>query len=183
MAVNDLRRGMSIMLNGAIHKVVEFQHVKPGKGGAFVRTKLKKVESGAVVDHTFRSSEKVEQAVLTEKPMEYIYKDADNLYFMDNRTYEQTAVPAGDVDGADILPENATVTFVMHEEEIVDVILPDSVELTVTETDPGVRGDTAQGGSKPATTSTGFVVQVPLFIQKGEKIMVNTSTGKYLGRG
>ncbi len=183
MAVNDLRRGMAIILDGFIYKVVEQNHLKPGKGGAFVRTKLKRLDTGAVVDRTFRSAEKVEQAVITNKQLEYLYRDGRQLYFMDKETYEQTPFPVEEMgDAADILPENTDVTFVMHGDDIVDVVPPDTVEVTVSETDPGVRGDTATGGSKPATAATGFVVQVPLFIEKGDKITVNTKTGKYLGR-
>ncbi len=183
ISVNDLRRGMAITLNGFIHKVVEQQHVKPGKGPAFVRTKLKRIDSGATVDHTFRSSEKVEQAVLTSKVMEYLYRDGNQMYFMDQNTYEQIPVSIEDVgEGAEFLPENTEVMLVTHGENIVEVNLPDRVHLTVTDTDPGVRGDTATGGAKPATMSTGIVVQVPLFIDKGENIAVNIKTGKYLGR-
>lgn len=183
LPVNDLRRGMAIVLDGSIHKVVEQKHVKPGKGGAFVRCKLKRIDTGATIDRTFRSAEKVEQAVLTEKQMEYLYRDGNQMYFMDKETYEQAPVSVEEVaDAADTLPENTNVTFVMHGKDLVEVVPPDSVEVTVAETDPGVRGDTASGGSKPATTTTGAVVQVPLFIEKGDKITVNTRTGKYLGR-
>lgn len=174
---------MAITLNGFIHRVVEQQHVKPGKGPAFVRTKLKRIDSGATVDHTFRSSEKVEQAVLTSKVMEYLYRDGNQMYFMDQNTYEQIPISIEDVgEGAEFLPENTEVMLVTHGEDVVEVNLPDRVHLTVTDTDPGLRGDTATGGAKPATMSTGIVVQVPLFIDKGENIAVNIKTGKYLGR-
>ncbi len=183
LPVNDLRRGMAIILDGFIYKVVEQNHLKPGKGGAFVRTKLKRLDTGSTIDRTFRSAEKVEQAVITSKQMEYLYRNGSQLYFMDKTTYEQMPFPAEEMgDAADILPENTDVTFVMHGDDIVDVVPPDTVAVTVSETDPGVRGDTATGGSKPATTATGFVVQVPLFVEKGDKITVNTETGKYLGR-
>ena len=174
---------MAIMLDGFIYKVVEQNHLKPGKGGAFVRTKLKKLDTGATINRTFRSAEKVEQAILTTKQLEYLYRDSNQLYFMDKESYEQTPFPVEELgDAADILPENTDVTFVMHGDDIVDVVPPDTVEVVVSETDPGLRGDTATGGSKPATTATGFVVQVPLFVEKGDKITVNTRTGKYLGR-
>lgn len=181
--INSLKKGMTIVLDDVLHRVVEHQHVKPGKGPAFVRTKLKRMDSGAVIDRTFRSSEKVEQAIVTSKTMEYIYRDGDSLYFMDKDTYEQVPV-AIDVagEGAQYLPENCEVSFLMHGNAIVDVELPDTVQVTVVKTDPGVKGDTAQGGSKPATASTGMVVQVPLFLNEGEAIIVNLKTGKYLKR-
>ena len=181
--INSLKKGMTIVLDDVLHRVVDHQHVKPGKGPAFVRTKLKRMDSGAVIDRTFRSSEKVEQAIVTSKPMEYIYRDGDSLYFMDKDTYEQVPVAlevAG--EGAEYLPENCEVSFLMHGDTIVDVELPDTVQVTVAKTDPGFKGDTAQGGSKPATTSTGMVVQVPLFLNEGESITVNIKTGKYLKR-
>jgi elongation factor P len=183
LPINSVKKGMTILLDGALHRVVEHQHVKPGKGPAFVRTKLKRLDNGAVIDRTFRSSEKVEQAIVTSKFMEYIYRDGNSLYFMDKDTYEQVPV-AMDVagEGADYLPENCQVGFLMHGDTIVDVELPDTVRVAVTKTEPGVKGDTAQGGSKPATTSTGMVVQVPLFLNEGDEIVVNLKTGKYLKR-
>lgn len=183
LPINSLKKGMTIIHNGALHRVVEHQHVKPGKGPAFVRTKLKRLDSGAVIDYTFRSSEKVEQAVVSSKSMEYIYRDGDVLYFMDKATYDQVPVSLDIVgEGAGYLPENCEVSFVMHGDTIVGVELPDTVEVTVDKTDPGFKGDTAQGGTKPATTSTGMVVHVPLFLEQGERIIVNIKTGKYLKR-
>jgi elongation factor P len=183
LPVNDLRKGMTIVLNGALHRVVEHQHVKPGKGGAFVRTKLKRMDTGAVIDQTFRSSEKVEQAVVTSKNMEFIYRDGNSLYFMDKTTFDQVPVSLDRVgEGAEYLPENTEVSFLMHGDDLVAVDIPDSVPLVVAKTDPGFKGDTATGGSKPATTATGLVVQVPLFIEQGDTIIVNVKTGKYIKR-
>lgn len=174
---------MAILYNGAVHKVVMQEHVKPGKGPAFVRMKLKRIDTGATIDHTFRGGEKVEQAILTTRHLEYLYRDGNQMVFMDNTTYEQTPVDIEDIgEGVDFLPENTTVAFVMYGDDIISVDLPDTVTVEISKTDPGLKGDTATGATKPATIVTGADVQVPLFIDEGDLISVNIKTGKYLGR-
>ncbi len=176
---------MAVVLDGVVCKVLDTQHVKLARGGAFVRMKVKRLDNGAVQEKTFRSNEKIEQAFLTERVMEYLYRDGNLLYFMDKETFEQEAVPVEEIgeERLKFLVENSDVTFTMYGEQRVDIELPDTVVMEVVQTDPGVKGDTASGGSKPATLVTGAVVQVPLFIQTGEKIIVNTRTGEYVGRG
>lgn len=180
---SDFRNGLSIIYDGDLFTIVEFQHVKPGKGGAFVRTKLKNVKTGATIEKTFRAGEKMDQAVLERKPMQYIYNQDGDYYLMDLESFEQTPV-RGDLIGTPVkyLKENEQVTVLIHNEEIIGVELPFTVELEVSDTDPGVRGDTASGGSKPATLETGAVIQVPFFINIGDKIRVDTRTDAYLER-
>lgn len=183
ITTNDLKTGMTIIHNGRIVEVVYFQHVKPGKGGAFVRTKLKDVESGAVIDHTFKGEQRLEQAILETRKMQYIYRDGQHSYFMDLDTYEQMPVEAERLrELARFLKEETVVDFKMHGKNLVTVSLPDFVDLEVTKTDPGVKGDTASGGSKPATLVTGAVVTVPLFVNIGDAIRVDTRTGEYVER-
>jgi elongation factor P len=174
---------MSIELDGDIFSIVEFQHVKPGKGGAFVRTRLKNVKSGAVLEKTFRAGEKMEQAILERKPMNYLYSSDGEHFFMDMESFEQVGLPNAMLgDGSRYLKENTEVQMLMHKGQIIGADVPFFLELEVTETDPGIRGDTASGGSKPATLETGAVVNVPLFINVGDRIKVDTRTHQYLER-
>ncbi len=180
---NDLKNGMTLDLDGQLWTVVEFQHVKPGKGGAFVRTKLKSVLSGKVVERTFNAGVKVEVAILEKRQMQYLYKDSEDYVFMDQTTYDQINISKQTVgDAADYLLENATVIVAMNEGNALYVELPASVELEITYTEPGIQGDRSSGGTKPATVETGLNIQVPLFIKQGEKVLVDTRTGDYLGR-
>ena len=180
---SDFRNGLSILLDNDIFTIVEFQHVKPGKGGAFVRTKLKNIKTGGVIDKTFRAGEKMEQAILERKPMQYIYQQDGDYYLMDLESFEQIPV-ARELIGNPVkyLKENEQVMVMTYEGNIIGVELPFMVELIVEETDPGVRGDTASGGSKPAKLDTGAVIQVPFFINVGDKIKVDTRTDAYLER-
>ncbi|MHB0975680.1 MAG: elongation factor P [Candidatus Aquicultorales bacterium] len=183
ISTNQFKNGMTIEVDGKLYQIVEFQHVKPGKGGAFVRTKLRDIKSGGVVDKTFRAGEKFEQAQMTRRQMQYLYNDGSAFVFMDTESYEQTNLDAAIVgDATKYLKENEVALVVFTDGSPIGVELPTSVELEVVQTDPGVKGDTAQGGTKPATLETGAVVQVPLFIQIGEKIKVDTRTGEYLTR-
>jgi elongation factor P len=180
---NDLKNGMTLDIEGELWNVVEFQHVKPGKGGAFVRTKLKNVLSGKVVDRTFNAGVKVEVATVDKRDMTYLYADGSDYVFMDTDTYDQLHVPASTVgEMRNYLLENMTATVAVHEGAALYVELPAAVELVITETEPGVQGDRSTGGTKPATVETGAQVAVPLFITTGEKIKVDTRTGAYLGR-
>lgn len=180
---NDLKNGMVLNLDGVLWSVVKFQHVKPGKGGAFVRTTLKNVLSGKIVDKTFNAGTKVETATVDKRDMQYLYADGEDFMFMDMETYDQLQVPADVVgDAKDFLLEESTVTLGVHEGAVLYVELPPSVELEVTHTEPGLQGDRSSGGTKPATVSTGALVQVPLFITTGQKIKVDTRDGKYLNR-
>ena len=180
---NDLKNGMTLDLDGVLWNVVEFQHVKPGKGGAFVRTKLKNVLTGQVVERTFNAGTKVDVATVDKSEMQYLYQDGADYVFMDTSTYDQIHVPPAAVGEAkDYLLENMTATVATHDGSVLYVELPASVELTITYTEPGVQGDRSTGGSKPATLETGATVNVPLFITQGEKIKVDTRDGRYLGR-
>jgi len=180
---NDFRTGTSIELDGSVWRVVEFLHVKPGKGSAFVRTKLKNVQTGSVVERTFRAGETVPQAVIEKKDMQHTYRDGDDFVFMDMETYEEVRL-TGDQIGERVkyLKEEMSVNVVSWQGQILEVELPNSVVLEVTETDPGVKGDTATGGTKPAIVETGAQVMVPLFISVGEKIKIDTRSDSYLGR-
>jgi elongation factor P len=180
---NDLKNGMTLDLDGVLWNVVDFQHVKPGKGGAFVRTKLKNVLTGQVVDRTFNAGVKVDVATVDRREMTYLYKEGSDYVFMDTETYDQLQVPEGTVgDARNYLLENATATVAVHGGTPLYVDLPASVELTITQTDPGVQGDRSTGGTKPATLETGATVAVPLFIAAGERVKVDTRDGRYLGR-
>ena len=180
---SNFRTGFTMRWKSALWTIVEFQHVKPGKGPAFVRTKLKNVENGKVVDNTFRSGEKVEEVRLERRPYQYLYPDGDFLIFMNTENYEQIQLHK---DGlGDVIPyikESDICSVLLMEEQPLTVEPPQTVELAVAQTDPGVRGDTAQGGSKPATMETGLVVQVPLFVDEGQVIRIDSRSGKYLGR-
>ncbi|MFQ6041472.1 MAG: elongation factor P [Candidatus Poribacteria bacterium] len=180
---SDFRNGLVIKLNDVIYTIVEFLHVKPGKGGAFVRTKLKKVTDGSVIDRTFRAGERIEDVRLEDREMEFLYRDNGLFYFMDCETYEQYALTAAQLgDGLKFLKENTVVTVKFHNDEPLIVELPFFVDLNIVETDPGVRGDTASGGSKPAKLETGAVIQVPLFVKNGSTVRVDTRTGEYVER-
>ena len=181
---NDLKNGLVLNLDGQLWSVVEFQHVKPGKGGAFVRTKLKNVLSGKVVDKTFNAGTKVETAIVDKRDMQYLYKEGNDFVFMDSQSYDQIHVPAD--DGRRRWPkfmlENQDAVVALHEGTPLYVELPASVELTISYTEPGMQGDRSTGGTKPATLETGAEIAVPLFITTGEKVKVDTRDGSYLGR-
>jgi elongation factor P len=180
---NDLKNGMTLNLDGQLWNVIEFQHVKPGKGGAFVRTKMRSVLSGKVVEKTFNAGVKVEVAQVDKRDMQYLYKDGEDFMFMDSTNYDQISISKQTVgDAVDYLLENADVIVAMHEGNPLFIELPASVELKITYTEPGIQGDRSSGGTKPATVETGITVQVPLFIKQDEKVLVDTRTGAYLGR-
>ncbi len=180
---NDLKNGMTLNIDGQLWNVVEFQHVKPGKGGAFVRTTLKNVLSGKTVDRTFNAGTKVETANVDKRAMSYLYKEGTDFVFMDSDTYDQIHVPTETVgDGANYLLENAEVVVALHDSTPLYVELPASVELIIKHTDPGLQGDRSTGGTKPAELETGATVQVPLFVTTGEKIKVDTRDGRYISR-
>ncbi|MBD2314765.1 elongation factor P [Desertifilum sp. FACHB-1129] len=180
---NDFRTGVSIELDGSVWRVVEFLHVKPGKGSAFVRTKLKNVQSGNVMERTFRAGETVPQANLEKTVKQFTYKDAEQFVFMDMETYEESRLNSNQIgDRVKYLKEGMEVSVLTWNDQVLEVELPNSVVLEVTETDPGVKGDTATGGTKPAIVETGAQVMVPLFITVGEKIKVDTRNDSYLGR-
>ncbi|HEY9771651.1 MAG TPA: elongation factor P [Coleofasciculaceae cyanobacterium] len=180
---NDFRTGVTVELDGSVWRVVEFLHVKPGKGSAFVRTKLKNVQTGNTVEKTFRAGETVPQANLEKRTMQYTYKDGEEFVFMDMQTYEETRMNSESLgDRINFLKEEMEVNVIFWDEKVLEIELPTSVVLEITDTDPGVKGDTATGGTKPATVETGAQVMVPLFISIGEKIKVDTRDGSYLGR-
>ena len=180
---NDLKNGMTLNLDGQLWNVIEFQHVKPGKGGAFVRTKMRSVLSGKVVEKTFNAGVKVEVAQVDKRDMQYLYKDGEDFMFMDSTNFDQISISKQTVgDAVDYLLENADAIVAMHEGNPLFIELPASVELKITYTEPGLQGDRTSGGTKPATVETGITVQVPLFIKQDEKVLVDTRTGAYLGR-
>jgi elongation factor P len=180
---NDFRPGVSIELDGSVWRVVEFLHVKPGKGSAFVRTKLKNVQSGSVVERTFRAGETLPQAVIEKSTMQHTYKEGDEFVFMDMETYDEGRLNAAQIgDRVKYLKEGMEVNVVRWNNQVLEVELPNAVVMEVTQTDPGVKGDTATGGTKPAIVETGAQVMVPLFITIGERIKVDTRTDAYLGR-
>jgi elongation factor P len=183
VSTNDLKNGMTLDLAEGLFQVIEFQHVKPGKGGAFVRTKLRNVRAGTTVERTFRADEKVEQAVIEKREMQYLYPEADEFVFMDTQSYEQLQVPRPSLgDAAGFLLEGNTAVLQMYKDEIVGVDLPASVEVEVAYTEPGLQGDRSSAGRKPATVETGKVVQVPLFVNIGDRIRIDTRTGEYVTR-
>jgi elongation factor P len=183
ISTNDLKNGMALDLPEGLMTVVEFQHVKPGKGGAFVRTKLKNYRTGAVLDRTFRADEKVPLAVIDKRDMQFLYREGDDYVFMDNETYEQLHVSSASVGNAvNFLKEGDTAVLPTYNSEVIGVDLPAAVELSVTETEPGIQGDRVSGARKPATLETGFVVQVPLFVNTGDRVKVDTRSGEYLSR-
>ena len=183
VSTNDLRNGMTLDLPEGLFNVIEFQHVKPGKGGAFVRTKLKNQRTGAVIERTYRADEKLEQAIIDKREMQFLYRDGGEYVFMDTRSYDQLQVETGLLgDASNYLKEGDDAVIQFWGAEIVGVELPAAVELTITETEPGLQGDRVSGARKPATVETGLVIQVPLFVNPGEKVKVDTRTGEYLTR-
>jgi elongation factor P len=180
---NDLKRGMTLQLDGILFQIIEFQHVKPGKGGAFVRTKLRNVKTGAVIERTFNAGVDVGLAIIERREMQYLYRDGDDFVLMDTETYDQNQVPGAIVaDAANYLTEGSTAIVAMHDGNAIGIELPASVVLKVARTDPGVKGDRVSGALKPATLETGLVVQVPLFVEEGDQLKVDTRSGEYLTR-
>lgn len=183
ISVNDFRTGLTIEVDNAIWQVIDFQHVKPGKGAAFVRSKLRNLRTGSIQEKTFRGGEKVKPAHIETKSMQYLYSSGATLAFMDNNTYEQIELPVDQLKyELNFLKENMTVKIVSFEGETLGVELPNTVELEVTETEPGLKGDTQSGGSKSATLETGYTVQVPLFINQGDVLVIDTRSGDYVSR-
>lgn len=183
MDTSDFRNGVSIILDGDIYTIVEFQHVKPGKGGAFVRSTLRNVKTGRLLDKTFRAGERMPQAVLERRPLQYIYNDGNDYYVMDKETFEQLPIRKEQIgEGVKYLKENMDVTVMTHESEIIGVEVPTFVELEVIETAGSEKGNTASGGTKPATVETGAVVQVPFFVNVGDRIKIDTRSDAYLER-
>lgn len=183
VSTNDLKNGMTLDLPEGLFSVVHFEHVKPGKGGSFVRTKLKNARSGAVIERTYRGDERLEQAVIDKREMQYLYLDGDQYVFMDNSDYEQMSTPKESLgDAASYIKEGDTVILQMYGTEIVGVDLPAAVELEVTVTEPGIQGDRVSGARKPATLETGLTLQVPLFVNIGDRVKVDTRSGEYLTR-
>lgn len=183
ISAGDFRNGVTIELEGNIFQIIEFQHVKPGKGAAFVRTKLKNIKSGGVVEKTFRPTEKCPTARIDRKDMQYLYSDGDLFYFMDNESYEQIAINGDAIgDALKFVKENEMCKVCSHNGDVFAVEAPLFVELVISETEPGFKGDTATGATKPATVETGAMVQVPLFVEQGETIKIDTRTGEYLSR-
>lgn len=183
ISVNDFKTGVTVELDGMVFQVVEFQHVKPGKGAAFVRAKLKNVKSGGVVEKTFRGGEKIHRAHLDKRGMQYLYMDGDGYVFMDNDNYEQITISPNDMgDGVKWLIENMNIQVLMYQNEIMGIELPNFVELLVVDTEPGVKGDTATGASKAAKLESGASVQVPLFVNTGDRLRIDTRTGEYMER-
>ncbi|SDQ48316.1 elongation factor P [Carnobacterium viridans] len=183
ISVNDFKTGLTIEVDGSIWRVVDFQHVKPGKGAAFVRSKLKNLRSGAVQEKTFRAGEKVAKAQIDNKKMQYLYESAGAYVFMDNESYEQIEIPGDSiVEELKYLKENMEVHILMYDTEVLGVELPNTVQLRVAETEPGIRGDTSSGGTKPAILETGTSVNVPFFINVDDVLIVNTQDGSYVSR-
>ncbi len=183
VSTNNLKNGMTLLIDGKLQQVVEWQHHKPGKGGAVVRTKLKAIESGKVVDRTFRAGEDVEQAIVERSTVQFLYREGDDYVLMDNASFEQLQAPASAIgDAADYLVEGDELQIQMYDGRIVGVELPASKDLEVTHTDPGFAGNTATSSTKPATLETGKEIQVPLFIEPGETVKVDTRSGEYLSR-
>ncbi len=183
ITTNDLKTGITLELDNGLFQVIEFQHVKPGKGGAFVRTKLRNVKSGNVFDRTFNAGIRVEQAIINRDEMQFLYRDGDDYVFMNNSTYDQMHVPPVALgDAADYMVEGMVAQVAFFNGEIVTVEIAASVELTISETEPGLQGDRSSGGRKPATLETGKLVQVPLFIEIGDRIKVDTRSGEYITR-
>lgn len=183
ISVNDFRTGLTIEVDGGLWRVMDFQHVKPGKGAAFVRSKLRNLRTGAVQEKTFRAGEKVAKAQIDNRRMQYLYANGDQHVFMDNESYDQIELPASAIEEElNYLKENMEVHIMMFQTETLGIELPNTVELEVTETEPGIKGDTASGGSKPAKLETGLIVQVPFFVNEGDRLIINTSEGTYVSR-
>lgn len=183
ISVNDFKTGLTVEVDNELMQVVEFQHVKPGKGAAFVRSKLRNLRNGNIQEKTFRAGEKVNRAHIERKKMQYLYASGDSHAFMDMNTYEQIELDASQLEEQlKFMKENMEVSIITYEDEILGVELPKNVELAVTETEPGIKGDTASGGSKPATLETGYIVQVPFFINSDDVLLISTEDGKYISR-
>lgn len=183
ISTSDLRNGITLKIDEGLFTVLEFQHVKPGKGGAFVRTKLRNARTGAVIERTYRGDERLEQAIIDKRDTQYLYRDGDDYIFMDQSNFDQVPVSSKSLgDATNFLVETGKAMLISYDDEIIGVELPASVELTITETEPGVQGDRVSGARKPATLQTGLVVQVPLFVGPGEAIKVDTRTGEYMTR-
>jgi elongation factor P len=183
ITTNDLKTGITLELDNGLFQVVEFQHVKPGKGGAFVRTKLRNVRTGNMLERTFNAGIRVEQAIVERQDMQFLYRDGDDYVFMNTSTYDQlTVAPAALGDAADYLVEQAIAQIAQYQGQIIGVEIPASVELTVRQTEPGVQGDRVSGARKPAELETGKTVQVPLFVETGDRVKVDTRTGDYITR-
>ncbi|MCL6453187.1 MAG: elongation factor P [Alicyclobacillus sp.] len=180
---NDFRTGTTIEVDGGVYRVIEFMHVKPGKGAAFVRTKLKNVKTGAVKEQTFRAGEKVPRARVETREMQYLYNDGDNYTFMDTETFEQLNINKSQLEyELNFLKENMNCYVMLHDGAPIGVDLPNTVELEVIRTEPGIKGDTASGGSKPATVETGYTLQVPFFVNEGDRLLIDTRSGQYISR-
>lgn len=183
ITTSDFKTGLTIEFDGDIWQIIEFQHVKPGKGAAFVRSKLKNIRNGNIQERTFRTTEKFQKAHIETRKMQYLYNSGDEYTFMDNENYEQVVLSAKQIEEElNYLLENMVVSLIMYQGETLGVDLPNTVELEVTDTEPGIRGDTASGGSKPATLETGLVVQVPFFVNVGDKLVIDTRSGDYVSR-
>lgn len=183
ISTNDFRTGLTINIDGEVYQVIDFQHVKPGKGSAFVRSKIKNLRTGAVIERTFNAGEKIPRAHIERREVQYLYSDGDGFYFMDMETYEQISLTKNELgDAVKFMKENMTINLLMFQGKSIGLDLPNFVELKVVETAPGIKGDTASGGSKPATLETGYVVQVPFFINVGDVLQIDTRTGQYLKR-
>ena len=183
ISTNELKNGWTLVLDGNLMQVIEFQHVKPGKGHAFVRSKLKNIRTGAVIEKTFRAGETVERANIDKREMQYLYRDGEGFVFMDNETYEQLNVEIETLgETANYVVEGSSAVLLMYGDEIVSTELTASVELVITETEPGMQGDRVSGATKPATLETGLTIQVPLFLEIGEAVKVDTRTGSYISR-
>jgi elongation factor P len=183
IGVNDIKNGMTLIIEGNIYQVLEFLHVKPGKGSAFMKTKLKNMRTGGIVEKTFNTNIKFEKANITRTNVQYLYNTGDTYYFMNMETYEQLELPEAQVgDNKDYLIENSTVDVVFYESELLGIVLPEKVEFTVVSTEPAVKGNTTNNAQKDAYVETGLLVRVPLFIEQGEKILVTTKDGKYSSR-
>ncbi len=183
ISTSDIKNGITLKVEDGLFTVIEFQHVKPGKGGAFVRTKLRNARTGSVIERTYRAGETLEQAIIDKRDTQFLYRDGDDYVFMDQSTFDQVSMPSKNLgDAANFLKETGKAMLIIHDDEIIGIELPASVELTIADTEPGIQGDRVSGARKPATLETGFVVQVPLFVGPGEVIKVDTRTGEYITR-
>ena len=184
ISVNDFRTGLTIIVDGNLFRVLEFQHVKPGKGAAFVRSKLRNLRNGNVTEKTFRAGEKVEKAMIDNRKMQYLYAQGDEHVFMDLESYDQTTLAGAQIeDELKYLLENMELSIQSYQGELIGIELPNTVTLVVAETEPGIKGDTASGGTKPAKMETGLYVNVPFFVNEGDKLIINTTDGSYVSRG
>ncbi|GAB1611644.1 elongation factor P [Mammaliicoccus lentus] len=184
ISVNDFKTGLTVKVDNGIWKVMDFQHVKPGKGAAFVRSKLRNLRTGAIQEKTFRAGEKVERAQIDNHRMQYLYANGDSHVFMDNETYDQLELPGDTLENElKFIKENMEVHIQTYEGETIGIEMPNTVTLTVTETEPGIKGDTATGATKQATVETGYTLNVPLFVNEGDQLVINTSDGSYVSRG